>query len=76
MLQSHEHFPLASFVWAFVLVWLVAWVGLCVFPPRVCATGSAAGDAEVAVFVVPVLALLRFAFDSVSQCVWRQCVPV
>ena len=76
MLQSHEHFPLASFVWAFVLVWLVAWVGLCVFPPRVCVSGSAAGDAAVAVFVVPVLASLRFAFDRVSQCVWNQCVPV
>ena len=68
MLQSHEHFPLASFVWAFVLVWLVAWVGLCVFPPPVLATGSTLGDAS-SVFLVPMLALLRFALASVCQCV-------
>ena len=33
-IPSHEPFPLASLALAFVLVWLVAWVALCVFPPR------------------------------------------
>ena len=66
--QSHELFPLAFLVLAFVLVWLVAWVGLCVFPPPVLATGSALGDAS-SVFLVPMLALLGFALASVCQCV-------
>ena len=65
-LQSHTLCPLALLVLAFVLVWLVAWVGFVVAPPPVLVTGSALGDA-FGVFVVPVLALLRFAGASVSQ---------
>ena len=38
-------------------------------PVAVLATGIALGDASTGVFFVPVLALLRFAFDRVSQCV-------
>ena len=64
--HTHELSPPALLVLAFVLVWFVAWVGLCVFPPRVYALGSAVGDAS-AVFVVPALASLRFAFDRVRQ---------
>ena len=62
--KSHEPSPLASFALVFVLVWLVAWVALCVFPPRAFALGSAAGDAS-AVFVVPALALLSFVVEGV-----------
>ena len=47
-----------------MLVWLVAWVALCVFPPRAFALGSAVGDAS-AVFVVPALALLSFVVEGV-----------
>ena len=64
--HSHALCPLALFALAFVLVWLVAWVGFVVAPPPVLITGSALGDA-FGVFVVPVLALLRFAGASVSQ---------
>ena len=64
--HTHELSPPSFLALAFVLVWFVAWVGLCVFPPRVYALGSAVGDAS-AVFVVPALASLRFAFDRVRQ---------
>ena len=63
--QSHEH-PFAFFVLAFVLVWLVAWVGFVVAPPPVLVTGSALGDA-LGVFLVPMLALLRFEIASGCQ---------
>ena len=65
-IQSHTLCPLAFLVLAFVLVWLVAWVGFVVAPPPVLAIGSALGDAS-GVFLVPVLALLRFAFDRASK---------
>ena len=67
--QSRTLCPLALLVLAFVLVWFVAWVGLCVFPPRVLVTGSTLGDAS-GVFLVPMLALLSFALDRMCQCVW------
>ena len=51
---------------AFVLVWFVSWVGLCAFPPRVYALGSAVGDAST-VFIVPTLASLSFVFDHVRH---------
>ena len=64
-IPSHEPFPLASLALVFVLVWLVAWAALCVFPPRAYAIGSAAADASVAVLFVPAVALLCFAMDGV-----------
>ena len=65
-LQSHTLCPLALLVLVFVLVWCVAWVGFVVAPLPVLISGSALGDAA-GVFLVPVLALLCFAFDRVSQ---------
>ena len=65
-LQSHTLCPLALLVLAFVLVWLVAWVGFVVAPPPLLISGSALGDAA-GVFMAPVLALLCFALDRVSQ---------
>ena len=52
-----------------MLVWLVVWVGLLVAPPLVLATCSAWGDA-LGVFIAPMLALLRLAFNYASQLVW------
>ena len=46
--------------------WLVAWVGFVVALLPVLVTGSAMGDASGG-FVVPVLSMLCFAFNSVSQ---------
>ena len=64
--HTHELSPPALLVLAFVLVWFVAWVGSCAFPPRVYALGSAVGDAST-VFIVPTLASLSFVCDRVRH---------
>ena len=51
---------------AFVLVWLVVWVGFVVAPPPMLVTVSLLGDAS-GVFLVPMLALLRFVVAHVCD---------